>query len=268
MDFKITLLGTGTSTGVPLPGCACRVCQSKDPRDCRLRSSILISWKEELGECRALVDTTPDLRQQMLRYDFSTLDAVIYTHTHADHVFGIDDLRVCNFHSKTPLPIYTHQKSVSELQRMFSYIFSPVPDYPGAPPPQVELHQIEIGSEVILKNLTLQTIEVTHGQLQIMGLRIGNFAYMTDCSAVPAHTREALQGISILVVDGLRHRPHPTHFTIEQATEFAMSLGLKKAYLTHLSHDALHAETSEKLLNQTNGVVELAWDGLVIDGST
>ena len=252
--MKLTFLGTGTSTGVPFIGCECEVCTSADPRDNRLRVSILI---EEAGK-RILVDTSADFRQQALRHKISQLDAVLVTHCHADHVFGMDDLRALNFRHGA-IGIYADRRAWTDLRRIFQYVFEPV--HIGGGLPQLIPHTIEPGAPFCFaENLQVTPLTVIHGKLPVMAYRFNDFAYATDLSEIPPETMENLLDLDVLVLDCVRNKPHPTHFGLEQALAHIEKLRPKRAFLTHMNHEFLYARDSRRL----PAGVEFAYDGLVI----
>lgn len=273
--MKVTLLGTGTSSGVPVPGCTCRVCSSGKAKNQRLRTSILIELeRRDLPSsnidskevvARVLVDTSPDLRYQSLRAKISSVDAVLYTHVHADHVFGIDDLRSFNFVNGREIPIYASEKTCSELETRFSYAFFPDPNYEGGAPPKLKLHRINSYEKFELFGVPFLPLLVEHGATEVFAYRVGNFAYATDCVSIPKASRENLLNLDALILDGLRIRPHNTHFTIERAAKEVEFLRPKKAYLTHISHEVDHDEGNDLLRALSRQDVELAYDGLVIE---
>ncbi|MDD2943167.1 MAG: MBL fold metallo-hydrolase [bacterium] len=263
--LTVTVLGTGTSSGVPLPCCNCRVCTSNDPRDKRLRSSVLLTITDNAGNLPAhniLIDTSPDLRQQALTHNIDNIDAVIYTHTHADHIFGIDDLRGFNFQRSGHIPIYCDFLSASELERMFPYIFSPATPAEGAPPPELEMNIIDREQTFSCCGLKVTPIPLIHGKLPVLGYRIGGFAYLTDCSEIPETSYTLLQGLDVLIIDGLRDRAHNTHFTQKQAVQVINRLLPKQAWLTHMSHEIMHAEANIRVAAIAKVPTELAYDGL------
>lgn len=247
----VTILGCGTSTGVPMVGCACRVCSSSEPRDKRTRASILIRQ----GDRNILIDTSPDLRQQALREGITAVDAVLFTHSHADHVNGIDDLRGFHFMHHQVVPCFAAQPTLDILLRRFCYIFE---EQNGSGyTPLLDPHLIT--GEIEINNLKIIPIPLLHGNTTSIGYRIGNFAYLTDCNSIPHDALHLLRGIEVLIIDGLRWIPHPTHFNIETAIIAAQQLEPKRIVLTHLSHNVSYAER-EKLPQG----VEFAYDGMKI----
>jgi phosphoribosyl 1,2-cyclic phosphate phosphodiesterase len=249
--LKVTILGSGTSQGVPLITCQCKVCSSNDPRDNRLRCSILI----EQGDQTIVIDTGPDFRQQMLRAKVKKLDAVVFTHSHKDHIAGMDDIRAFNYSQKRDMDVYASQDVEEALKREFFYVFM-TEKHPGVP--SVQLHTIRNESFQIA-DVQLQPIAVWHHKMPVFGFRIGNFAYITDANLIPAQEMDKLQGLDILILNALRKESHISHFNLEQALEIIDQLKPKKAYLTHISHQfGLHAE-EEALLPHN---VFLAYDGL------
>jgi len=269
--LRITVLGSGTSTGVPVPACDCPVCLSGDPKNDRLRSSVLIEAISDLGAilCSLLVDTSVDLRQQCLRYKIPKVDAVIYTHCHADHVFGLDDLRAFNFVSGGSIPVYASPDTAPKLRETFPYAFKTQKHYPGGSPPQLNMKIIEHGQSFLVAgsnfDLEVMPLLVLHGSLPVTALRIGDFAYLTDCSAIPEESIKHLFGLDVLILDGLRERPHLTHFNHAQAVEAIETIKPKKTYLTHLSHEVDYERGNLSLRKMTHLSVELAYDGLIIE---
>ncbi|NKB67063.1 MAG: MBL fold metallo-hydrolase [Candidatus Latescibacteria bacterium] len=247
--MKITFLGTGTSVGVPRIACDCPVCSSTDPYNKRLRCSILL----EYGEAAVLVDTTPDLRTQALRYDIRRVDAVLFTHAHADHLHGLDDVRCYCFERDSPLPCYGDANTLDRIGHVFDYAFNS--PYKSALP-QLELHLIEDVFELFGRQV--EPVTVYHGKMPVLGFRLGGFAYVTDCSRIPAASMDKLRGLEVLVIDALRHEKHPTHFNVEQALEAIELLQPERAYLTHIAHDLDHRTTNKALPER----VRLAFDGL------
>lgn len=211
------------------------------------------------------MDTATDLRQQALRDDISRIDAVLYTHLHADHIYGIDDLRAFNFVNKSIIPVYAKDSCAKELETKYSYAFFPDPKYLGATPPKLTLHRIEPNKKFALFGLEILPLSILHGNLEILGYRFNNFAYLTDCSMIPDRTREQLTGLEVLIIDGLRNRPHDTHFTQEQAVNEIALIKPKKSYLTHISHEIDHSVANLNLKTLTKLDVELAYDQLLIE---
>ncbi|MGD9906410.1 MAG: MBL fold metallo-hydrolase [Vicinamibacterales bacterium] len=252
---RVTFLGTGTSHGVPMIGCTCAVCRSSDPRDRRLRPSILVAVED--GPV-LLVDTATDLRQQALTHALTRVDAVLYTHSHADHVMGLDELRRFNVLMQAPMPLYADARTAAELQRVFAYAFSPPPQAGGGVP-QLDLR--EITGPFAVAGVAVTPVPLLHGRLPILGFRFGRFAYLTDCSAIPEPSFALLDGLDVLVVDALRHRPHPTHFTVAEATAAAARIGASRTLFTHICHDLPHEATCAAL----PAGLALAHDGLVVD---
>lgn len=248
-ELTVTILGSGTSTGVPVVGCPCPVCNSAVPENVRTRCSALLSC----GDRHILIDTTTDLRQQALRERLTRIDAVLYTHTHADHLHGIDDLRPFNFASGEAIPIYGSPETIDLIRSNFGYIFSD--EMATGYRPRLETRAID--GPFSLFGLEVVPVPLQHGAGRALGFRIGPFAYLTDCSAVPESSQRLLDGVEVLVIDGLRFRPHTTHFNIAQAIETAQRLGARRTVLTHLSHEVDHARCAEQL---PPGVA-LAFDG-------
>ena len=250
----VRFLGTGTSHGVPMIGCRCGTCRSADPRDRRTRPSILIELE---GGAQVLVDTTPDLRAQALAYDLDRVDAILLTHCHADHVMGLDEVRRFNVLQRAAIPCFGDDRTLRELRRTFAYIFDGADEGGGIP--KVDLHPIagpfSIGGEAFVP------VPVWHGQREILGFRVRQFAYLTDCSGIPDASWPLLEGVETLAIDALRRRPHPTHFTVEQALAAASRIGAKQTWLTHICHDLPHAATNASL----PAGAELAYDGLRIE---
>jgi phosphoribosyl 1,2-cyclic phosphate phosphodiesterase len=247
--MKFTILGSGTSTGVPMVGCDCAVCSSDNPRDARTRTSLLI--------CHAgrniLVDTSTDLRHQALREKIMHIDAVLFTHSHADHVNGIDDLRGFHFLHKKVIPSFASGSTFAILMNCFSYIFR---KHEGTNyTPLLKPHYVT--GPFDLFGLAVTPVPLTHGTISALGYRIGNFAYLTDCNEIPESSLPLLQGLDILVIDGLRWNPHPSHFNIETAISAVKQLQPGRTILTHLSHDVLYAD-GKKLPSG----FEFAYDGM------
>ena len=252
--MKFTLLGTGTSTGVPSIGCECETCTSDDPRDKRLRVSVLV---EHDGQA-VLIDTSSDFRQQALRQGIRRLDAVLITHCHADHIFGLDDIRPLNFRHGA-LGVYANERAWRDIRRIFQYVFEP--SHFGGGLPQVLAHTVVDGAPFSLgRDLRVLPLEVIHGRLPVVAYRLNDFAYATDLSEIPAAALDGLRDLDVLVIDCLRLRPHPTHLSLERALAYLEELRPRRAYLTHIAHDIKHARDSRLL----PAGVEFGYDGLEI----
>lgn len=252
---RVTVLGSGTSHGVPVIGCDCAVCRSADPRDRRLRPSIFI---DVAGGPGILVDTSPDFRQQALTRRLPRIDAILYTHAHADHILGMDDVRRFNTMQGGPIPAYADATTWEVLGRTFYYAFDGVPRLGGGIP-LIDRH--EIGGPFDIGPVRVVPVPLWHGQLPILGFRLGDFAYLTDCSRIPDESWPLLEGLDTLVLDALRDEPHDTHFTVAEALAVVERLAPRRTWLTHMTHDLGHAATSARL----PAGVELAYDGLVLD---
>lgn len=250
----VTFLGTGTSTGVPVIGCQCSVCTSDNPRNHRLRQSVKIDF----GSAVALIDTTPDLRQQLLRDPIPRLDFILFTHSHSDHLMGLDDIRPFNFRQREPIAAFANAHTVQAVKRAFSYIWND--SQMGGGKPQLNLSEVEkpfrhLGIDII-------PIPVRHGEWTILGYRIGPFAYITDTNGIPDSSIALLKGIEVLALDALRPSPkHPTHFTIGEAIEASRRIGAPRTYLMHLTHDVDH----DKVQSTLPPSFHLAWDGLSLE---
>lgn len=240
-DMEIIILGSGTSHGVPMIGCHCAVCTSTDPRDHRTRPSIWL----RIGELHLLIDTAPELRLQCLVNRIERVDAVLYTHHHADHVAGLDDLRRFNHLNKKRLPCYGTSRTIDGLRRMFSYAFEPAPNSPHSKP-EIDLIPID-DTPFEISGVTIIPIPLMHGPMPVLGFRIGRFAYCTDCSVIPEDSFARLAGVECLILDALRKRPHPTHFSVDEAVAAAQRVGAKETYFTHIAHELPHAAVSAEL---------------------
>lgn len=256
----LTILGCGTSTGVPLISCRCKVCRSRDPRNNRTRASV---WVQTAGKS-ILIDTSTDLRQQALREGIPRVDAVLFTHPHADHVHGIDEMRSYNFIQNGSIPAYGNRWTCEELLIKFPYIFNKPRNVEGGGVPQLELNQFDARTETLeVAGVPVIPLPVQHGSKECVGYRIGSVAYVTDCSYIPAESLDRMKGLSVLVLDCLRLQKHGTHFNLDQALETVAQLkphGLKRTYLTHLGHDFDYETWAKKLPKG----IRLAYDGLKI----
>lgn len=254
MSLSIRVLGSGTSSGVPTIGCDCAVCLSDDPRDTRLRPSILIHHEGR----NIVIDTTPDFRAQMLAAKISRLDAIVYTHAHADHILGLDDVRPFNYRQGR-IPIFSTQNTFDTIRRVFAYAFDEKRGEKSHVP-QLDVQIIDAVPFDVL-GLRFEPIPLLHGNETIYGYRFGNAAYLTDHSEIPAESRTLLQGLDVLFLDALRHKPHPTHTTLEDAVKLARELKARRTYFTHMSHDLGQRSTEESLPQE----IRLAYDGLEIE---
>lgn len=252
---RVTFLGTGTSHGVPMIGCGCAVCTSTDPRDRRWRPSIYV----QLPGMDVLVDTSTDLRSQALQFGVSRVDALLFTHSHADHVMGLDEVRRYNALQGGAIACFADPFTAGEIRRTFAYIFSSLTQKGGGVP-QIDLFHL-VG-EFCLGRHAVLPVPLWHGKRMVLGYRFGSFAYLTDCSAVPDESWALLEGVEILVVDALRDRPHPTHFTVDQALAVVERVRPARALFTHIAHDLPHAATCARLQPHR---AELAYDGLILD---
>jgi phosphoribosyl 1,2-cyclic phosphate phosphodiesterase len=267
LNLKVTVLGSGTSHGVPMIGCDCRVCRSTDPHDRRSRPSILLelSGPNAAGSSRIgnavrsiLVDTSTDLRVQALAHDVRRVDAILFTHSHADHVLGLDEVRRYNHLQRQAMPAFADGRTLADIRRTFAYIFDPETPAGGGIP-QIELSRI--AGPFSLGGMEIVPVPIMHGQRPSLGFRLGSFAYLTDCSAIPDSSWPLLAGVRTLIIGALRHRPHPTHFSVGEAIAAAARIGVDRAYFTHICHDLPHAETCASL----PAGVELGYDGLVLE---
>jgi len=256
MRLELTVLGSGTSLGVPTIGCRCAVCLSEDPRDKRTRPSILLRYNGRA----VVIDTGPDFRAQAIRAGLDRLDAVLFTHAHADHVLGLDDIRPFNIHHGKSVPLYGNRQAIEGLRRIFQYVFDG--NYPWGGVPLVEA-QI-ISGPLELFGLEFVPVRVRHGYLDVFGFRFGSVAYLTDYNEIPDASLQLLQGLDVVFLDALRHTPHPTHMTVAQALEQVERLRPKRAFFTHIAHDLGHEETNRQLPEH----VRLCYDGMQIEVET
>jgi phosphoribosyl 1,2-cyclic phosphate phosphodiesterase len=251
---KITFLGTGTSQGVPVIACNCEVCSSPDPRDKRLRSSILI----EEGDKVIVIDSGPDFRYQMLRARVKHLDAIVFTHEHKDHIAGMDDIRAFNYRQESAIDVYATTRVQEALKREFSYVFAEM-KYPGVP--EVNLKTIDL-KPFMIGDIQFRPIEVMHYKLPVLGFRIGDFTYITDAKTISDHEKQKIKGTKTLVVNALQIEKHISHFTFVEAIAFAREIGAEKTYFTHISHRLGRHEPTLSLLPKN---ITLAYDGLVLE---
>lgn len=258
-SVRLIFLGTGTSFGVPQIGCECAVCRSSDPRDRRTRCGVVI---EAPNGTRMLVDTPPELRLQLVATGVRHIDAVLFTHEHADHIHGIDDLRAFSIRRDTPLPFYAEAATFTTLQSRFPYIFDAAfRPLPGTTRPEGALHYIEPGVPFHVNGTSVLPIAVPHGRASVVGFRVSDLAYITDAKTLPDAALEALTGVRVLVLNALLRTPHPTHLSISEAVQMAQRVGAERTYLTHLTHENFHADLAAEL---PAGIMP-AHDGLVVD---
>ncbi|MEX1183397.1 MAG: MBL fold metallo-hydrolase [Gemmatimonadota bacterium] len=259
--MRLRFLGTGTSFGVPVIGCGCDVCTSTDPRDRRTRHAACIESDD--GRNRILIDTPPELRLQLLAADIDHIDAVWFTHDHADHTHGIDDLRVFSARLRQHVAAFADPVTAASLRRKFTYIFDP--DYhppDGTTRPEIRMTEFDPVAAITVAGVRMQPLELPHGDVHVYGFRTGDLGYVTDAKIIPAAARIALSNVRVLVINALWFgHPHPTHFNVEEAVETAREIGAERTYLTHLTHRVLHAALAAALPPG----IEPAWDGLVVD---
>ena len=259
---QLVFLGTGTSHGVPMIGCGCEVCNSDDPHNSRTRSSVILG----LPEGNLLIDTTPELRIQLVRERIGQIDAVAITHEHVDHLFGLDDLRIFPLYLERDVPLYCTTKVEQSIRSVFSYAFDPITlQFPAGGVPRLDFQNISPNGhggfepfEVL--GATITPIPLLHGRHDVLGFRVGNLAYCTDVKEIPPASFPLLEGVETLILDALRERPHPTHMHLDQAVETAEKLGVRRALFTHICHNLDHASTNARLPEG----IELAYDGLVV----
>jgi phosphoribosyl 1,2-cyclic phosphate phosphodiesterase len=277
---RFEFLGTGTSAGIPALGCECPVCTSDDPRDRRLRTSAMLRWTDDNGHERGvLIDCGPDFRQQALRARVRRLDAILFTHNHVDHTFGLDEVRRYNAVQRAPIDIYGEEHTLGFLRRVYAHIFDPANNLNDSFVADVVAHEVKPGVPVDLHGVRFTPVRLLHGNLPVVGFRIEEAAerlgggrtrggavlplmYCTDVSAIPPGAWPQLRGVRTLVLNALRHRPHPTHFTVAQAIEAARRIGAERTYFVHMSHDLAHGATQAALPEG----MSLAYDGLVLGG--
>ena len=251
---RVTFLGTGTSAGVPMIGCTCATCLSTDPHDKRLRPSIVIEVDD--GPT-LLVDTSTDLRQQALTHGLTRLDAILFTHSHVDHILGLDEVRRFNILQRSAIPAFADAATAADLRRTFQYVFDP-PAERGGGVPQIELSIID--GPFTVAGVKVVPVPLLHGPRPILGFRFGTFAYLTDCNRIPDAAWPLLEDLDVLVLDALRHRKHPTHFTVAESLDVVQRLRPRRTLFTHMCHDLPHAATNAAL----PGGVELSYDGMQI----
>ena len=252
--LKITVLGSGTSTGVPTIGCHCDVCTSADPRDQRLRPSVLVSYSGR----NVLIDVTPDFRAQALRAGFERLDAILITHEHADHIMGLDDVRPFNFRQREHIPIYASARTMEAIHRSFRYVFDG--EEKPSSVPRLESRTLN-GAAFDLYGIEFLPVPLLHGSTPVYGFRFGNAAYLTDHSEIPEASLEKLRGLDVLFLDALRYKPHPTHSTVDYSVATAERLAARRVFFTHMCHDLSHARTEQRLPAH----IRLAYDGLEVE---
>lgn len=251
--LRVTMLGSGTSTGIPVIGCDCFVCRSSDPRNRRMRPGLRL----EIGGHSILVDTSPDFREQALSYGIDRVDAVLYTHSHADHVFGLDDLRIYNFRQRASIPCFGSAETMRRMRQIFSYVFEEGQE--GGGKPRLELVAVDAPFDLLGQRVT--PIPVLHGAMEVYGFRIGRFACVTDVSFISEESFALLAGVELLVLSALRYRPHPTHFTLAESIRVARRIGARRTLLTHIAHDIDHVDLRLPLPPG----IELGYDGLVAE---
>ena len=249
--MRVTFLGTGTSRGVPFIGCLCKVCTSLNPKNKRLRSSILIE-----SEVNVVIDASVDFRLQMLRYQVKRLDAILCTHSHVDHIMGLDDVYPFNIWMEKSIPVYANKETLRDVKLTFRHLFADK-HYPGT----ASLKLVPIEDKFKIGDLQFEPIPVFHGTLPILGFRLENFAYVTDVSYIPEESMHKLQNLDCLILDGLRYQSHPTHLSLSEAVEIALCLKPRETYLIHITHDVDHAEADKKLPKS----VKLSYDGMVLE---
>lgn len=252
--MKVTLLGTGTSHGIPMIGCNCPICTSTDPKDKRTRSSIVIEYNDKC----ILVDTSPELRLQCIAYGISLVHAILFTHPHADHVAGLDDVRRFNWLHGDQMVCYGLKDTLDVIRRMFLYAFEDDPDYPSHKP---DLRLVPVDGPFELFGRVITPVPLMHGPLPVLGFRVGDCAYCTDCSFISESSLRLLENLDVLVLDAVRRKPHPTHFNLEQAVDVARRIGARRTIFTHIAHELKHAETNAEL---PEGIT-LGFDGQVIE---
>lgn len=257
--MKLTFLGTGTSFGIPIIGCGCAVCRSSDPRDRRTRIGAVI---ESDGGTRLLIDTPPELRLQLVQAGIDRVDAIFFTHDHADHIHGIDDVRAITVRQRHPLPMYAEPEVLARLAARFPYVFDErMQPLPGTSKPEGEARPMRDGDVVQVGDAQVEAIAVPHGRMRVLAFRVGSLGFVTDAKTVPPAAIERLRGVRVLVLNALFHRPHPTHLSISEAVAVAAEIGAERTFLIHLTHETSHAALEAELPPG----VRPAYDGLVIE---
>ena len=257
--MKLTFLGTGTSFGVPQIGCACAVCSSTDLRDKRTRSGALL---ESRAGTRVLIDTPPEIRLQLIAANVGSVDAVVYTHSHADHIHGIDDVRAFTIGRSTPLPMYGSAQTLRDIAQRVPYNLNEhmIP-LPGTFKPEARACPVQAGDMITVGDLSLTAIDIPHGRTPVFAWRIGNLGYITDAKGIPEKAFDALEGVKVLVINALFRMPHPTHLSLPESLAAAERIGAARTYLTHLTHDNFHAALDAELPDH----ISPAYDGLVVN---
>lgn len=257
--MKLTFLGTGTSFGVPQIGCECAVCHSADPRDKRTRSGAII---ESPTGTRVLIDTPPELRLQLVAANVGSVDAVLFTHAHADHIHGIDDVRAFTIGRASPLPMYGSKQTLDDIAQRVPYILNEqMKPLPGTYKPEAKGFPVVAGEDIRVGDLTLSAIDIPHGRTPVFAYRCGALGYVTDAKTIPEEAFAALKGVDTLVINALFRRPHPTHLSLPESLAAAERIGARRTYLTHLTHDNFHAELDAELPDH----ISPAYDGLVVE---
>ncbi len=251
--LRLTMLGSGTSTGVPVIGCGCAVCRSPDPRNRRMRPGLRL----EVAGGTMIVDTSADFREQALRFAIERVDAVLYTHSHADHVFGLDDLRIYNFRQGGPIPCYGSAATMTRMRQIFTYVFEDSQE--GGGKPRLELHAVRAPFDLLGERVV--PVPVGHGDMEVFGFRVDRFACVTDVNFISEESFRLLAGVELLVLSALRYRPHPTHFCLEESIAVAQRIGARRTLLTHIAHDIDHGQLQVEL----PAGIEIGYDGLVVE---
>ena len=258
MTAIFEILGCGTSTGVPVPLCDCPVCTSNDPKNNRLRASAAVRLPNNEN---ILIDASTDFRQQAIRAKLKSVDTVLFTHAHSDHYLGTDDLRPFCYFRKESIPCYSDEPTEKRVRSIFDYAFQHNPDWKGGKLPELDLNRCKPGDTLEVLGKKVEVFSLLHGEMPVLGFKFGNLAYATDCSSIPEESKALLQGVDILILDAIRYKPHPTHFSIDQAIETSRSLNAGKTYFTHMTHDIDYAKASKKLPDG----FEFCYDGLQIE---